>query len=111
MTKEELASLMAEMGEKRFRADQIFSWFHKRCASSWDEMTDLSKNLRGKLMEYPLNTPEILEVQTSKIDGTKKYLFRLFDGNVIESVFMRYHHGNSVCISSQAGCRISRPTP
>ena len=106
MTKEELASLMAEMGEKRFRADQIFSWFHKRCASSWDEMTDLSKNLRGKLMEYPLNTPEILEVQTSKIDGTKKYLFRLFDGNVIESVFMRYHHGNSVCISSQAGCRM-----
>ena len=106
MTKDELASLMAEMGEKRFRADQIFSWLHRRGVSSWDEMTDLSKGLRGKLKDYPLNTPEILEVQTSRIDGTRKYLFRLTDGNVIESVFMRYHHGNSVCISSQAGCRM-----
>ena len=68
MTKEELTSLMADMGEKRFRADQIFSWLHRRGVSSWDEMTDLSKSFRAKLKDLPLNTPEIVEVQTSGID-------------------------------------------
>ena len=106
MTEEELKSLMAEMGEKPFRAGQIFSWFHRHHVTSWDEMTNLPAKLRNRLSEYPLISLEKVEVQHSKVDGTAKYLFRLSDGNVIESVLMRYHHGNSVCVSSQAGCRM-----
>lgn len=93
------------MGEKKFRARQIYTWMHAKLAESFDEMTDLSKALREKLNEnFTLNGMESVRVQTSKIDGTQKYLFRLHDGNVIESVLMKYHHGNSVCISSQVGC-------
>ena len=69
-------------------------------------MTNLSKSLREKLKEYPVTALKMVDVQTSRIDGTQKYLFRLSDGNVIESVLMRYKHGNSVCISSQVGCRM-----
>lgn len=104
---EELQQVMTELGEKPFKAKQIFDWLHNKRAGSYEEMTNLSKALREKLSAaYPLQTPEILEVQESRLDGTKKFLFRLFDGNVIESVWMKYHHGNSVCISSQAGCRM-----
>nr|WP_330396130.1 23S rRNA (adenine(2503)-C(2))-methyltransferase RlmN [Blautia sp. An249] len=104
---EELKELMADLGEKPFRAAQIYEWLHKRLAEDYEEMTNLSKSLRQKLKEnYPIVSLKPLEIQTSKIDGTQKYLFCLPDGNVIESVLMKYEHGNSVCISSQAGCRM-----
>lgn len=102
---EQLTEEMLQIGEKKFRAKQIYTWIHVKLADSFDEMTDLSKSLREKLnADYTLNSMDVVEVQTSKLDGTQKFLFRLHDGNVIESVLMKYHHGNSVCISSQVGC-------
>ena len=107
MTLEELRQALTGRGEKPFRAKQLYEWIHRKLAVSYDEMTNLSKHLREKLeKEYPLTVLEAVDVQVSKQDGTCKYLFRLEDGNVIESVHMRYHHGNSVCISSQVGCRM-----
>ena len=106
MTMEELKNLMTEIGEKPFRAKQIYAWLHQQLVTSWDEMTNLSKSLREKLSAYPITALTQADVRISKIDGTRKYLFQLEDGNVIESVLMRYHHGNSVCISSQVGCRM-----
>ena len=97
---------MTTLGDKPFRAKQIYSWLHEHLVTSYDEMTNLSKSLREKLKEYPVTALKMVDVQTSRIDGTQKYLFRLSDGNVIESVLMRYKHGNSVCISSQVGCRM-----
>ena len=107
MNLEELKSYMESIGEKPFRAKQLYQWMHEKLASSFDDMTNLSKVLRQKLQdacEYV--SLEKVRVQISQIDGTRKYLFRLADGNVIESVLMRYKHGNSVCISSQVGCRM-----
>ena len=102
---EQLTEELQSIGEKKFRAKQIYSWIHEKLADSFDEMTNLSKDLREKLKEnYTLNSLEAVAVQTSKLDGTQKYLFRLPDGHVVESVLMKYHHGNSVCISSQVGC-------
>ena len=102
---EQLTEELLSIGEKKFRAKQIYSWIHEKLADSFDEMTNLSKNLREKLKEnYTLNSMDAVAVQTSKLDGTQKFLFRLHDGHVVESVLMRYHHGNSVCISSQVGC-------
>ena len=102
---EQLTEELLNIGEKKFRAKQIYSWIHENLVDSFDEMTNLSKDLREKLKaNYTLNSLEAVAVQTSKIDGTQKYLFRLQDGHVVESVLMRYHHGNSVCISSQVGC-------
>lgn len=106
MTIDELKKLMTTLGDKPFRAKQIYSWLHEHLVTSYDEMTNLSKSLREKLKEYPVTALKMVDVQTSWIDGTQKYLFRLSDGNVIESVLMRYKHGNSVCISSQVGCRM-----
>lgn len=106
MTLEELQELMESMGEKKFRARQIYGWLHQRLAISYDEMANLPKSLKKKLEPYPVTALETIDVQISRIDGTRKYLFRLSDGNMIESVLMRYRHGNSVCISSQAGCRM-----
>ena len=106
MTMEELKEFMTKIGEKPFRAKQIYAWLHQQLVTSWDEMTNLSKSLREKLSAYPITALTQADVRISKIDGTRKYLFRLEDGNVIESVLMRYHHGNSVCISSQVGCRM-----
>lgn len=104
---EQLTEELLSIGEKKFRAKQIYSWIHQKLADSFDEMTNLSKDLRERLdREYTLSSLDVVEVQTSKIDGTQKYLFRLHDGHVIESVLMKYHHGNSVCISSQVGCRM-----
>ncbi len=104
---EELKDSLAEMGEKPFRANQIYEWLHKKHIQSMDEMTNISVALRNKLFEkYDFGRFEIVRMQESKIDGTRKYLFALGDGNMIESVLMRYHHGNSVCISSQVGCRM-----
>lgn len=106
-TFEELKKEMEEIGEKAFRAKQIYEWLHVKLADSFDEMTNLSKEFRNKLKEqYKIPQISVLERQISKIDGTNKFLFCLEDGNVIESVLMRYKHGNSVCISSQVGCRM-----
>ena len=107
LTIDELKELVVNYGEKSFRAKQLYEWMHKKLAVSYDEMTNLSKKFRDSIAkDWPYLTLEVLEVQTSKIDGTQKYLFRLSDGNVIESVLMKYHHGNSVCISSQVGCKM-----
>lgn len=106
MTLEELQDLVLSLGEKSFRAKQIYEWLHQHFAVSYDEMTNLPKALRQKLEDYSITALEVLDVQISRLDGTRKYLFRLSDGNTIESVLMKYRHGNSVCISSQAGCRM-----
>ena len=107
LTLSELTQEMESIGEKKFRAAQIYSWLHERLVDDFDEMTNLSKGLREKLKEnYELPHLALVRVQTSKLDETSKFLFRLSDGNVIESVLMKYHHGNSVCISSQVGCRM-----
>lgn len=95
------------LGEKKFRAKQIYEWLHVKLADSFEEMTNLSRELCRKLNEeYVILPVEMLKRQESALDGTNKFLFRLHDGNVVESVLMRYKHGNSVCISSQVGCRM-----
>ena len=104
---EELKSEMEAIGEKAFRAKQIYEWLHVKLVDSFEEMTNLSKNLRDKLdREYRIPMVQMLERQVSQIDGTNKFLFELEDGHVVESVLMKYKHGNSVCISSQVGCRM-----
>lgn len=104
---QEMKAEMAKIGEKPFRAGQIYQWIHEKLADSPLEMTNLSKNLRDTLAEhYDCTCLSVVEVLTSQIDGTQKYLFKLADQNVIESVLMRYKHGNSVCISSQVGCKM-----
>ena len=103
---EELKALMAELGEKPFRAKQIYSWLHEHLVTGYGEMENIPKALKKKLADYPVTALEMVDEQISRIDGTRKYLFRLSDGNVIESVLMRYKHGNSVCISSQVGCKM-----
>ncbi|MCI5621890.1 MAG: 23S rRNA (adenine(2503)-C(2))-methyltransferase RlmN [Lachnospiraceae bacterium] len=103
----ELEQWLVSIGEKKFRAKQIYQWMHEKHCSSFDEMSNLSRELREKLKELAELTVLQKElVQVSQIDGTRKYLFALADGNMIESVLMRYHHGNSVCVSSQVGCRM-----
>ena len=107
MTLSELITYMEGIGEKAFRAKQIYQWIHEKQVDTFDEMTNVSKKLKETLQEQTyLTALKKEEVQESKIDGTRKYLFLLEDGNVIESVLMRYKHGNSVCISSQVGCRM-----
>ena len=106
MTPAELEEWLRERGEPKFRAKQIFQWMH-RGAVSFGEMTNLSKALRDKLAEEAfLTVPVVERKQVSREDGTIKYLWRLNDGNCIETVLMRYQHGNTVCISSQVGCRM-----
>lgn len=103
----ELTAFVESLGEKSFRAKQIYQWLHVKQVASFEEMTNISKAFIEKLKENAeLITLRKEEFQESKIDGTRKYLFCLEDGNVIESVLMRYKHGNSVCISSQVGCRM-----
>ncbi len=107
LTLQELTEEMALLGEKGFRAKQIYEWIHVKLAESFEEMSNLSLSLREKCKEhFDYTKLEIVQVQVSQIDGTRKYLFRLADGNVVESVWMQYKHGNSVCISSQVGCRM-----
>ena len=107
LTLEELTEAIRQMGDKPFRAKQIYQWLHQKLVTDFDEMSNLSKSLREKLKEqFTLTALYPADVKISQIDGTRKYLFRLEDGNVIESVWMQYHHGNSVCISSQVGCRM-----
>lgn len=107
MLPEELKELAVQMGEKPFRAAQLFGWMHEKNVRSYDEMTNLPASFRKKLeTKYPLTVLDCVEMQVSKLDGTRKFLFRLEDGNVVESVWMEYHHGNSVCISTQVGCKM-----
>jgi 23S rRNA (adenine2503-C2)-methyltransferase len=106
MTLEEITAFLQEMGEPAFRGKQVFTWLHRGVAS-FDEMSDLSKSLREKLKsQCQLTPPVAVRKQVSQLDGTIKYLWELSDGNCVESVLMRYHHGNTVCISSQVGCRM-----
>ena len=104
---DELKAEIELLGEKKFRADQIYSWLHQKLVRSFDEMSNIPASLKEKLSEnYTITSFDILRKQVSKTDGTVKYLFRLSDGNCIETVSMDYRHGHSVCISSQVGCRM-----
>ena len=104
LTQPELAAIFKELGQPGFRAKQVFTWLHKG-VRSYDEMTNLPKNLRDLLAEkYPIHAPKVVRKQESQKDGTIKYLWELSDGNCVETVLMRYHYGNTVCISTEVGC-------
>jgi len=106
MTQQELAQVLKALGQPAFRAKQLFSWLHKG-AVSYDEMTNLPQSLRSVLaQQYPLLPPQVVRKQESQRDGTIKYLWKLSDGNCVETVLMRYHYGNTVCISTEVGCRM-----
>ena len=107
LTPEELKNEFISKGYKPFRASQVYDWMHVKLVRSFDEMTNISGDMRSELSrEYEFTSLKIVREQISQMDGTRKYLFELSDGNLVESVFMRYKHGNSVCISSQVGCRM-----
>lgn len=107
LTLEELQRELVDMGEKSFRAKQLYSWMHQKLARNYEEMSNLPLSLREKLSErFTYTSLKPVKVQKSAIDGTGKYLFELSDGCLVESVWMQYKHGNSVCISSQVGCRM-----
>ncbi|MBE6974844.1 MAG: 23S rRNA (adenine(2503)-C(2))-methyltransferase RlmN [Ruminococcaceae bacterium] len=106
MTQTEIGAVLKELGQPAFRAGQVFTWLHKG-VRSYEEMTNLPKVLRDTLAEkYPICPPEVVRKQESAKDGTVKYLWKLSDGNCVETVLMRYHYGNTVCISTQVGCRM-----
>ena len=103
MTLSELTEVLRAMGEPAFRGNQVFTWLHKGI-QSYDEMKNVPKGLREKLAQTcPLVVPKAARKQVSRLDGTVKYLWELADGNCVESVLMRYHHGNTVCVSTQVG--------
>ena len=107
LTLSQVTEELNNLGEKAFRAKQLYQWMHEKLARSYDEMTNVSKALKEKLQEnFSYTSLQMVTYQESKIDGTRKYLFELADGNVVESVWMKYKHGNSVCVSSQVGCRM-----
>ena len=104
MTLPEMGEVLKAWGQPAFRAKQVFTWLHKG-VGSYQEMTNLPQNLRQQLEEaYPLYRPQVVRKQQSQKDGTIKYLWRLADGNCVETVLMRYHYGNTVCISTEVGC-------
>jgi len=106
MTQPELAAICKELGQPAFRAKQVYVWLHKG-VRSYDEMTNIPKALREALAEkYPILPPKVVRKQESQKDGTIKYLWQLSDGNCVETVLMRYHYGNTVCISTEVGCRM-----
>ena len=106
MTIPEIGVILKELGQPAFRAKQVYSWLHKG-VRSYEEMSNLPKDLRDTLQEmYPLCTPEVVRKQESQKDGTIKYLWKLSDGNCVETVLMRYHYGNTVCISTEVGCKM-----
>ena len=106
LTLPEMNTLFAQMGQPAFRAKQVYGWLH-RGVTSYDEMTNLPKDLRQRLAgEYPICAPSVVRKQESQRDGTIKYLWKLSDGNCVETVLMRYHYGNTVCISTEVGCRM-----
>ena len=105
LNKTELTELITELGQPKFRAAQLYDWLHKKHATDLDAMNNVPKALKEQLLSgYRITYMHAEEVLVSKIDGTRKYIFALNDGNVIEAVLMKYRHGNSVCISSQVGC-------
>ena len=107
LTLEELQKEIIQLGEKSFRAKQLYEWMHVKLVRGFDEMTNLPLNLRNQLKEsFEYTAVNAVQIQCSEIDGTQKFLFELKDGSLIESVWMKYKHGNSVCISSQVGCRM-----
>ena len=106
MTLSELTEVLRAMGEPAFRGNQVFTWLHKGI-QSYDEMKNVPKGLREKLAQTcPLAVPKAARKQVSRLDGTVKYLWELADGNCVESVLMRYRYGNTVCVSTQVGCRM-----
>ena len=106
MTLGEMTQLFKEMGQPAFRAKQIYTWLHKG-VRGYDEMTNLPKPLRERLAgDYPIHAPQVVRKQESQRDGTIKYLWQLSDGNCVETLLMRYHYGNTICISSEVGCRM-----
>ncbi len=106
MTLQEISGVLKELNQPAFRAKQVFSWIHKG-VGSYEEMTNLPQSLRAVLAEkYPIYAPKVLQKQVSQKDGTVKYLWQLEDGNCVETVLMRYHYGNSVCISTEVGCKM-----
>ncbi len=106
MTLAEMTELFSQMGQPAFRAKQVYVWLH-RGVRSYDEMTNIPKALRDRLArDYPLYAPRVVRKQQSALDGTIKYLWQLSDGNCVETVLMRYHYGNTVCISTEVGCRM-----
>ena len=106
LTLPEMTAFLQSLGEPAFRGRQVFTWLH-RGVTDFDGMTNLSKSLREKLKETCfITSPQVARKQVSRLDGTIKYLWELSDGNCIETVLMQYHHGNTVCISSQVGCRM-----
>ena len=103
---DELKQEFIKLGEKAYRAEQVFKWLYVDKVSSFDDMTNISKELREKLkQEFSMHDFKILKKQESS-DGTKKYLFDILDGNAIETVLMQYHHGKSICVSTQVGCKM-----
>ena len=106
MTLPEITQVLKNMGQPGFRAKQVFTWLHKG-VRTYDEMTNLPQALRQLLQEqYPILAPKVVRKQESQKDGTIKYLWKLWDGNCVETVLMRYHYGNTVCISTEVGCRM-----
>ena len=106
MTVSEIGAVLKEMGQPTFRAKQVYSWLH-RGVRTYDEMSNLPQALRQELAQkYPICAPEVVRKQESAADGTIKYLWKLSDGNCVETVLMRYHYGNTVCISTEVGCRM-----
>jgi 23S rRNA (adenine2503-C2)-methyltransferase len=106
MTLPELSAVLKELNQPAFRAKQVFTWLH-RGVRSYEEMSNLPQALRAQLAEkYPICAPEVVRKQESQKDGTIKYLWKLSDGNCVETVLMRYHYGNTVCISTEVGCRM-----
>ena len=107
LTLDELTSVLTEMDEKKFRAKQIYSWLHIKCVTDFESMSDISAQLRSKLKEkFCIKSLFIVKRLESKRDNTVKYLYRLPDGNHIESVLMEYEHGNTICVSTQVGCKM-----
>ena len=106
MTIPEITGILKDLGQPGFRAKQIYTWLHKG-VRSYGEMTNLPQNLRAVLeQKYPIYPPQVVRRQESQKDGTIKYLWKLSDGNCVETVLMRYHYGNTVCISTEVGCRM-----
>ena len=106
MTLQEIAAVLKEMGQPGYRAKQVFTWLHKG-VTSYEQMTNLPQQLRQMLAEkFPIRPPRVVRKQESQKDGTIKYLWQLSDGNCVETVLMRYHYGNTVCISTEVGCRM-----
>ncbi len=107
MTFEEMAACFSAEDIQKFRAKQVYEWLHKHLVSDYDEMQNLPKSLRAKLDEsFPIYSCKIARKQVSKLDGTVKFLFEMYDGDFVESVVMKYKYGNTICVSSQVGCKM-----